>query len=81
MELYEPRVVPQYPGRVLVGDIPMSLEALTTESLGYFMEVRVPGCLLGSRFNLAYIIFVTTCISSSPRATAFHHLAQMIVLS
>ena len=48
VELYDPRVVPQYPGRILYGKIPMILEALKTESLGRFMEVRV----LGSSFNV-----------------------------
>jgi hypothetical protein len=42
LDLYEPRVVPRYPGRILLGGIPMSLEALKSESLGHFMEVRVP---------------------------------------
>ena len=41
VELYDPRVVPQYPGRMLYAKIPLILEALKTESLGRFMEVRV----------------------------------------
>lgn len=40
VELYDPRVVPQYPGRMLYGKIPMILEALKTESLGRFMEIE-----------------------------------------
>ena len=48
VELYDPRVVPQYPGRMLYAKIPLILEALKTESLGRFMEV----CVLGSSFNL-----------------------------
>ena len=48
MELYDPRIVPQYPGRMLYAKIPLILEALKTESLGRFMEVRV----LSFSFNL-----------------------------
>jgi hypothetical protein len=69
VELYDPRVVPQYPGRMLYGKIPMILEALKTESLGRFMEVRV----LGSSFK-PHIIFITTCTRSSPRPTVVRHL-------
>ena len=42
LSLYDPRVVPQYPGFALLCKIPLHLEALNTESLGYFMQVRVP---------------------------------------
>lgn len=42
LSLYDPRVVPQYPGLALLCKIPLILAALTTENLGYFMEVRVP---------------------------------------
>ena len=48
VELYDPRIVPQYPGRMLYAKIPLILEALKTESLGRFMEVRA----LGFSFNL-----------------------------
>jgi len=40
LDLYDPRVVPQYPSRVLIGEIPMILEPLKTESLGRFMEIE-----------------------------------------
>ena len=43
VELYDPRVVPQYPSRMLYAKIPLILEALKTESLGRFMEVRALG--------------------------------------
>ena len=33
MNLYDLRVVPQFPGRILLGDIPMNLGALTNETL------------------------------------------------
>lgn len=56
LSLYDPRVVPQYPGHALLCKIPLNLEALKTESLGYFMEVCMPcQCLLGSRFCLHYL--------------------------
>ena len=42
VDLYDSRVVPQYPGRILLANIPMSLESLKSDSLGHFMEVRVP---------------------------------------
>ena len=49
VELYDPRVVPQYPGRMLYAKIPLSdFGGAKTESLGRFMEVRV----LGSSFKL-----------------------------
>ena len=40
LDLYDSRVAPQYPGSLLFGKIPLLLEALKTESLGRFMEVR-----------------------------------------
>jgi hypothetical protein len=44
LDLYKVGVVPEYPGRVLVDNIPMTLRALDAESLGYFIEVRMLRC-------------------------------------
>lgn len=46
LDLYKREVVPVYPGTVLMDEIPMTLRALDAESLGYFIEVRIPAWYL-----------------------------------
>ena len=45
MDLYDYRVIPQYPGHILVQKIPMNLDSANKENLECFLQVRVDPCL------------------------------------